>query len=220
MTETLATGGAPDSVQDVMSRADFSRVAHVGMSFGGSTSAAAGYEDPRCVAAVNLDGGDYYLKSVSQDTPVPLLMFHSDWRSFGKLIGDGEPADPSFAFNDFSYESHASAGGREDLVRLRVENVNHIGISDYPLMLREPVSSLLVGAIDPQTMMAIINDFVLGFLDRYLRGIDNDFPSKEFAAHAANVVPHDASKVRRWWQTKTPEQTQSLQQRLQDVVPQ
>lgn len=214
VSETLAAGGAPANVRDVMERGDFSRVAHIGMSFGGSTAAALGYEDPRCAAAVNLDGGDYHRRSANRPVPVPLLMFHSDWRYFGEIFGDEGIMDLDFGFNDFSYERYAQAGQTENVYRLRVKNVKHIGISDYPLMLREPVSSMLVGSIDPESMMEIINDFVLGFLDRHLRRIGNDFPQAQFADHADDVVPHDASKVRSWWQTKSPDETLELEKRL------
>jgi len=217
VTETLASGAAPTVVQDLIQRADFSRVAHMGMSFGGSTSGGACFEDPRCVAAVNLDGGDYHSTPVNRDAPVPLLMFHSDWHYFDEFFGDGQTMDLSFGFNDFSYENHSRAGLREDLYRLRVKDVRHIGISDYPLMLREPLSSAMVGSIDPETMMEIVNDFVLGFLDRHLRNIQNDFPESEFASHADDVVPHDASKVRTWWQTKSLDEIKVLEKRLADV---
>ncbi len=218
VTEALAAGKVPPAVADVIAKGDFSRVAHIGMSFGGSTSAGAAYQDPRCVAAVNLDGGDYYFKSINQDIPVPFLMFHSDWRVFADMFGADRPADLSFGFNDFSYERHAEAGLREDVYRLRVENVKHIGISDYPLMLRQPLSSLMVGSIDPDAMMLIINDFVRGFLDRHLRELNNDFPEKEFAAHTDNVVPHDASAVRSWWTAKTPVEVATLKQQLADEL--
>lgn len=218
VTDALANGEVPPAVADLISRGDFSRVAHIGMSFGGSTAAGAAYEDPRCVAAINLDGGDYYFKSINQDIPVPLLMLHSDWRVFADLFGTGRPADLSFAFNDFSYERHAQAGQRDDIYRLRIDNVRHIGISDYPLMVRPPLSGLLVGAIDPDRMMQIINDFVRGFLDRHLRGLENDFPKIEFATHADDVVRHDATAVRRWWAAKPPIEVATLEQLLADTL--
>lgn len=57
-------------------RADFSPVAHVGMSHGGSTAAA--YLDPRSVAAINLDGSDPHHNGLNRDISVPLLMLHTD----------------------------------------------------------------------------------------------------------------------------------------------
>ncbi len=218
VSETLAAGEVPDGVLEIMERGDFTRVAHIGMSFGGSTAAALGYEDPRCVAAVNLDGGDYHRRSVNRPCPVPLLMFHSDWRYFGEVFGDEGKVDLDFGFNDFSYESHEQAGQTENVYRLRVKDVKHIGISDYPLMLRPPLSEILVGSIDPNAMMEIINDFVIGFLDRHLRGMNNDFPDAQFADHKDRVVPHDASKVRSWWQTKSSDERQLLEGRLADAL--
>lgn len=218
VAETLAAGGAPLQVREVIERGDYSRLAHIGMSFGGSTAGALGYEDPRCVAAVNLDGGDYHHTPVNRDSPVPLLMFHSDWRYFGELFGDENPMDANYGFNDFSYESYAQAGQSEHVYRLRVNDVRHIGISDYPLMLRAPLSSMMVGSIEPNAMMEIINDFVLGFLDRHLRGVKIDFPQTQFAKHADHVVPHDASGVRNWWQGKTSDERASLENRLADAL--
>jgi len=53
--EALAAGPVPESIGDIIEHADLTRVAHMGMSYGGSTAAAAAYLDPRCVAAINLD---------------------------------------------------------------------------------------------------------------------------------------------------------------------
>ena len=219
VSQAMASAAVPDHVSDIVARGDFSRVAHIGMSFGGSTAAALAYEDPRCAAAVNLDGGDYHFRSANRPIPVPLLMLHSDWSYFGNFMGE-QNIDLNFGFNDFSYESYSEAGRTENVVRLRVKNVKHIGISDYPLMLRQPVSEILVGSIEPNSMMLILNDFVLGFFDRHLRGIDNGFPADQFKDHAADVVPHDATEVRKWWQSKTSEEKRWLEHRLTENLKQ
>lgn len=218
VSQALANGQVPERVKDLAARGDFTRVAHLGMSFGGSTAAAAGYADPRCAAAINLDGGDYHLTPLNNPTPVPLLMVHSDWRYFADRWGVPDGNDPSFAFNDFSYERHARAGLDPQVYRLRVKNIRHLGISDLPLLLRPPLRGWLAGSIDADTMLRIVNDFVVGFLDHHLRGINNGFPEQPITDHAEHVDRHDAAEVRRWWREQSAAEKRWLEYRLATIT--
>ena len=87
VVDALAKGAAPAAIADLLSRRDFARVGHMGMSFGGSTAAAAAYADPRCAAAVNLDGSDFDHRGIDADIPVPLMMLYSDTMSALGTVG-------------------------------------------------------------------------------------------------------------------------------------
>jgi len=211
LLESVANGLVPEAVKIIVSGGDYSRVGHLGMSFGGSTAASVCQVDPRCAAAVNLDGGNFDSAQFNRDQPAPFLMMHSDWmKAFAEFLPDSKP-DPGFGFNDLSYERFETAGLNPDMHRMRVENSKHLGFSDMGLMARQPVRGILFGDIDGGEMVAIQNDVVLGFLGRYLRGQDKDFPAGDFPAgihdsHLA-VLPHDADGVRKWWLAKYPEDT-------------
>jgi len=216
VVDALATGDAPDTIADLLARADLSRVGHMGMSFGGSAAAAAAYEDPRSAAVVNLDGSDFHhTRTTNADIPVPFMMLYSDSiADFGTI--EGPPAKP-FGFNDFSYERFSTAGLRDDVTRLHVQGVTHPGVSDFPLMLRWPLRSQLTGPLDGYRMVAIVNAFVAGFFDKYLRGAVNDFPREQFARYADDVVPHDVTGVREWWLSKPSEERVALKHELEEA---
>jgi len=83
-------------------------------------------------------------------------------------------------------------------------------------MTRGPLHKLLTGPLEGQRMLEILNRFVGGFFDTYLRGIDNGFPAEQFAAYPGDVVPHDVSGVRDWWLPKTSHERAALEQRLEE----
>lgn len=200
--ESTAAGRVPATMQDIAAHGDYSRVGHIGMSFGGSTTGSVCQVDPRCAAAVNLDGGNFDPEQVNRDQPAPFLMFHSDWMTaFTDYLPEGQELDPDFGFNDFAYESFMTAGLNEDVYRMRVKDSKHLGFSDMGMMARQPVRGMLFGAIDGAEMVSIQNDIVLDFFDKYLRGVANDFPVSAYESHPA-IIPHSADRVREWWQER------------------
>ena len=212
VVEALSNGEAPETVADVLTRADFTRVGHMGMSYGGSTAAATCYADSRCAAAINLDGSDFHHSGINVDIPVPFMMLYSDsMNGFGVVEDSG---NRPFGFNDFAYERFETAGLRDDIIRLHVKGATHFGVSDLTLLARGPLHDMLTGPIEGDLMVAIVNDFVLGFLDKYLLGITNDFPQEQFTEYADDVMPHDVSGVREWWLSKSAEEQAVLEQKL------
>lgn len=201
--DQLESGAVPDSVADIVTASELASVGEIGMSFGGSTTGGVCMIDPRCAAGINLDGGDYDFLPFNRNIPVPFLMFYSDVDLIAAMLSEDAEAI-GHGFNDFSYERHETAGLREDVYRLKVENVAHLGVSDFPLFMRAPFKNLLLGSIDAHAIVQIQNDFVRGFFDRYLRGLDNDFPETEFAMHAEHVRPDTLDDLREWWLAANP----------------
>ncbi len=196
--DQLQSGAVPDSVRDIVAAGDFEHTGQIGMSFGGSTTGEFCFVDQRCAAGVNLDGGDFHFTSFGQNEPVPFLMFYSDFGQIAKLFGGGPDAD-AHGFNDFSYERPETAGLRTDVVRLKVNSVTHLGVSDFTLFVRPPLRNPLFGSIDSHDMIQIQNDFVLGFFDKYVRNQENAFPAEQFAAHKAWVEPQSLDELREDW---------------------
>tara|TARA_B000000557_G_scaffold90584_1_gene73258 strand:- start:1287 stop:1958 length:672 start_codon:yes stop_codon:yes gene_type:complete len=185
---------------EIAAAGDFTRVGHTGMSFGGSTAVSVCWRDADCAAVVNLDGGNFDPQLFNRSVDKPLLMFMHDWPVMNKLIDGDQGWDYSeYGYADLSYEAHSVAGTRDDIYRLRVKDVQHLGVTDTIMAVRGPVKSVLFGGIDGPTMMAVMNDFVRGFFDKHVRGLDNNFPAAQFAEHSEDVVPHDAGRVRDWW---------------------
>ena len=117
----------------------------MGMSFGGSTTGQLCQEDYRCVAAVNLDGGDFHQGNFNRHIPVPFMMMYSDYEAMFNRGRPPEQTGPIFGFNDFSYERFDTTGLRDDLYRFRVDQVAHLGYSDINWFMRKPFAGRATG---------------------------------------------------------------------------
>ncbi|MEC7605799.1 MAG: hypothetical protein VYD68_04510 [Pseudomonadota bacterium] len=198
--DELMAGRVDPAMAEIAAAGDHTRVGHTGMSFGGSTAVSVCWRDADCAAVVNLDGGNFDPQLFNRSVDKPLLMFMHDWPVMNKLTEGDQGWDYSeYGYADLSYEAHSVAGTRDDIYRLRVKDVQHFGVTDMIMAVRGPVKSVIFGGIDGPTMMAVINDFVRGFFDKHVRGLDNNFPAAQFAEHSESVVPHDAGRVRDWW---------------------
>ena len=203
--DALAAGEVPDTVKPIAEAGNLSATGQMGMSFGGSTTGSVCLVDRRCAAGVNLDGGNFDMSVVNKQQPRPFMMFYGDYGIMLQQLGDG--TEEAAAFNDFSYERHELAGLSKDVVRLKVNNVSHLGVSDFPYFASNPIKVPLYGDIPGETILQIQNDFVLGFFNKYVRGVESNFPSTEFAKHSNWVEPNSASPFREWWVSEHPEDT-------------
>lgn len=211
--DALQRAEVPVAVADVVAASELTRTGEMGISFGGSTSGAVCMVDPRCAAAVNLDGGDFHFAGFAADLPVPLLMLHADLRGFYNMLG--APGDgPLRSFNDFSYERFDHAGQRPDIHRMVLRDSAHSGLTDSPLFMRRPLRDALFGTAPTQVLVGVPNAVVLSFFDHYLRGRANDFPHAEYGRHGQWLTPYDNSAVRQWWLAKPAAERAQLQQRI------
>lgn len=201
---SLAAGLVPDSALNIVKLGDFTRTGEMGMSFGGTTAASFCMDNDRCAAAVNLDGGDYHFNTFNRQMPVPFLMVYSDVSLLASLLTEGEKTT-GHGFNEFSYERHELAGFNQDIHRIRVSNVMHLGVSDSNWFTRGPVRDALLGSIEGGAMLSIQNDLVRGFFDRYLRETNEDFRATAFATHAEHIEEYDVSEeLREDWLSRNP----------------
>lgn len=181
---------------ELAAAADLSRLAYVGMSFGGTSSSSACHHDTRCRAAVNLDGEEFDWSLYDTDVRMPLLVVHADFERY-PAFGPGN-GTPGSSINDYAYERWSEAGQNATVHRARIRDQRHLGLTDLPLSARLPARERFYGALEGREAVATTNDFILAFLDHYLSGKDNGFPERQFAAHPA-MLRHDASSVREWW---------------------
>ena len=186
----LAALDVPAVVAHIVLLGDYKKTGEMGMSFGGTTSAALCMTNRRCGAAINLDGGDYHYNTFNRHLPVPFLMVHSDMNQLAAILTEGHKTI-GHPFNEFSYERHETSGIRDDIHRVMIPNVTHIGISDFNWFVRRPFRDSLLGTIDGEDIIRIQNDLVRDFFDEYIRGRDTDFPAKVIAANEGLVIEYD-----------------------------
>lgn len=141
----------------VLRSADWSRLALVGMSFGGSTSANLAQTDLRVAAAVNLDGLQQGEQLRQRDVRVPMLVMSSA----GSLLRSGR------VINDLHYQA---PGSEAPVHRVLVPDARHYAFTDLIEFGTGPVRRLLeLGTIDPDRMLALVADTTSEFLDAVLR---------------------------------------------------
>ena len=192
--QALRAGKIPEDVRDVAAAVDYAKLGVVGMSFGGSTAPAVCQALVECKAAVNLDGESFDFSMYNVELRAPLLMLLT-----GERFSQAQLEDPSVNPTDYAYERWAHAGEREDVVRMRVSSLQHVGLLDLSLSASRPWNAEMYGTIDGRRATALIGDAVLQFLDRHVQGRqDVDFP-RSFYAEYPQAAPHDASHVRHWW---------------------
>ena len=202
--DQLQQGLAPESVADILALSNFSNTGQMGMSFGGSTTGGLCLFDSRCTAAINLDGGDYHTTPFNTQMPVPFLMMYSDYVQMIRGFRDPGDTDPIYGFNDFSYERFETAGLADNIYRIQVNDVAHLGYSDATWFMRNPVKGALLGDIPGDVMLPLQNDFVLGFFNKLLRGQDIDFPAVQLKKYQGWANQEDTSHIRAWWLEKEP----------------
>jgi predicted dienelactone hydrolase len=153
-------------------RLDASRIGVVGMSLGGIAAGDVCLRDARCRAGVNLDGGPYAQLDDTIGRPF-LFMSSERYRGYDRVFLS-HTAGPSYA--------------------VVVRGSDHYNYTD--LCLLDPPHAM-VGDIQPARMLAIVNAYVLAFLDRYLKGQQSpllrgpspDYPEVAITAKAAGGTP-------------------------------
>ena len=168
-----------------------------------STRTATRSRDRRAKAAINLDGGYWTAELVDADLRTPFLMLNSDPTAvtatfpeeFNVYRGPHGAGAPTAG--DLAYERLATAGLRDDIHRIMIPGIQHVGISDFPEILGAPGTAPLLGETGITAQFtAIQNDLVLGFLDRYVKGADSNYPSGVLAKYPELMV-RDRDDIRR-----------------------
>ncbi len=140
-------------------RLDLERIAVLGHSCGGAAAGQACLDDERCKAGINIDGlqlGDI----LDEDLSRPFMFIHHDnLHALNKT--------PNLVFFE---KAQAPA------YLLTIEGTGHLSFSDVSFYGRGSVFRLMspVGEIDGKRCHEIVCDYVLAFLDKHLRGRDND----------------------------------------------
>jgi predicted dienelactone hydrolase len=140
-------------------RLDAARIGAAGMSLGGIAVGNVCLTDERCRAGVNLDGGTYAQLDATIARPF-LFMSTERYRGYDEVFLS-HTAGPSYA--------------------IVVRGSDHYNYADICLL--DP-PHVMVGDIKPARMLAIVNAYVLAFLDQHLKGEKDpllDGPSSEYA---------------------------------------
>jgi predicted dienelactone hydrolase len=131
-------------------RLDLDRLGVMGMSMGGAAAGQVCLIDDRIKAAINMDGG---LIGDLADTVVARPMMYAGSRRF---IG---------------YDEVFSAHASDDTYTLIVPDADHYDFTDFTLLHPD---HMLMGTVDGELMLGIMNIYTRSFFDFYLKGVDSD----------------------------------------------
>lgn len=146
-------------------RIDVSRVAVIGHSFGGAVSAMVMSEDPRVVAAANIDGTPYGdLPQVQLSRPFLLLQSDYAETNHSELFIEGNRKIlASSATPGFHYE---------------IKRANHYSFTDAPFYFSPPgrwlIGLLMGGRRGPAATQEVTADMLSAFLSGPLTGVPAD----------------------------------------------
>jgi predicted dienelactone hydrolase len=169
-------------------RIDASKVAAIGHSFGGAASAAAMTEDPRIVAAANIDGtpyGDLPDRVLTR----PFLLLQSDYAETHH--GD------FFVNGNGRLLARATAPG----YRYEIKHANHYSFTDAPFFFAPPgrwlLAQVMGGGRDPAATQQAAADIVAAFLTGPLTGSATDLAATaaRYPDVAGGAVEHQPAGV-------------------------
>lgn len=201
--DQLQSGPISSAAIDLSNVVDFSKVAIIGMSFGGSAAGAFCAMDNRCALGVNMDGIDMHLNTINKDIDKPFLMLHADLESFANTFG--APVDSNItSFNEFSYSSFSLSGGGDQVRRIEIKGMKHIAFTDFGLFVRHPHREKVVGSLAPGLGLNIQNDLILAFLDDYFKPSSIPRLDSLLKLHEDRVGELETDQVRNWWNSLSP----------------
>jgi hypothetical protein len=124
-----------------------------------------------------------------------LLLMLSDWPRYGLL--EGQPREADFSPNDLAYESWNVAGDNEEVVRVRLQGIRHLGFTDLVALLDGPKREERVGEIKGDEALSATSDVVLAFLETYVRDGDGAGIDGAIKRHPA-LGRHAPTRMQRW----------------------
>jgi predicted dienelactone hydrolase len=169
-------------------RIDASKVAAIGHSFGGAASIAASIEDPRVVAAANIDGTPYGDLPNRQLTR-PFLLLQSDHAE--TRHGD------VFVNGNGRLLAHMSAPG----FRYEIKHANHYSFTDAPFFFAPPgrwlLAQVMGGGRGPAATQQATADILAAFLTGPLTGAASDLAATaaRYPEVLGGAVAHTPSGV-------------------------
>jgi predicted dienelactone hydrolase len=143
------------------------RLGVMGMSMGGAAAGQACIGESRIKAAMNVDGG---LLGDLVDSVLTTPMMYVGSRRF---IG---------------YDDVFAGQVKDDAYTLTIGDADHYDFTDFTLLHRDHA---MIGTVDGQRMLDIMNAYTLAFFDLYLKGVESDlirgkrqpYPEADFRVH-------------------------------------
>jgi dienelactone hydrolase len=192
VANALSQPAAFSGAGEVLARADVTRIAFAGMSFGGPAAVHACEAEQHCRAAVNLDGREHTLDFFDRAVRAPLLM----------LSQGTDQLAAGLRYNDFHYEPVVEAGCRKDIHRYIVAGTGHWDFTDltyfaHGLAKRLLIYPTLLGEHGGDELTNVLDGAVQEFLDQYVKD-SPDASVRQYAREHPLLQSQDLARIRDW----------------------
>jgi predicted dienelactone hydrolase len=156
----------------LQSSMNLEQVGIMGWSFGGATSMEACIADHRFKAGVNIDGIPYgELFNSGEKMAQPMMMIRArNGDEMEEIIGD-------LILESMENKAYL----------LKIENAQHANFWDFPFFFKIYTYFGYWGELDPLRLLEIERNYLRGFFDRYLKGMDAG-PGLNPAGHFPEVT--------------------------------
>ncbi len=147
VVDELANVNAP--ITGFVDALDIEQLGVFGHSFGSAAAGEFCKSDDRCKAGIHIDGSQ---QGYNWDTPLlaPFLVMYS-----ANFYGG----------NDFAYQS-----SNHELWNMTIDGIDHMDFTDVALAVRGLQGPGMMGDVDNERALIIINEVALSFFEHYLKG--------------------------------------------------
>jgi dienelactone hydrolase len=197
IVDCVEDGAVPETAQALARIADTTRLGYFGMSYGGHVAALCCLNDPRARAGINIDGGFFTAEVLGREIGVPFLALTEDTSVMAKQVKmDVTLAADRPSMLDVLYERIDGTVPAAPMHRVSLRGMAHLSFTDLPWMVRgQEGLQHLVGAVTPETTIAVQRSFVQDFFDTYLQGKGRQFPQAAAREFADVAVIHDRNAL-------------------------
>ncbi|TLS51665.1 alpha/beta fold hydrolase [Paenibacillus antri] len=177
----LAVLNRTENKLNLKNKLDLAKIAAIGHSFGGATSARALQVEPKIKAAVNMDGSFVGLSTESGAMTKPFAFLKTEAHA-KDLSGENElpPTPPGMdprviadQFKEYAvrYEK-AVEGDAYDITIAGTTHFDHLSFTDHPVLkpYYQDGTPFFDNGKNPNDFYELANSLLLSFLDKHLRG--------------------------------------------------
>lgn len=197
VVDSITARALPQCANWLVGAADVSKLAYLGMSYGGHVAALSCMKDPRGRCGVNLDGDFATAEPFGREVGVPFLAFSRDLHAIARFSqAEVEPTSPSSMTScDLAYEREDGMPPAAPVHRITLRGGMHWDFLDARILMPAGLPPGLMGDLPPERTALAIQESVLDFFDAYLKGASNAFPARVADEYRDLLVVQDRAAM-------------------------